>query len=250
MPGSWMSSTNVPRPRMKRASSLRGTGPYAPFGSALISLPPSRCVVPEARQRAPRFGRAGDAPGSSVGGGSPAPGCREAVAAFGPAPAALRPADVSSALPGFRTMAAATVAVMLLRCPLDRPHDVLVARAPADLAGQSLTELLRHRVRVVVEQPAGGQHHARRTEAALEPVAAGETLLDGVEPAVPFQAFHREHPPAVGHGGEHRARLHRQLVHPDHAGAAVRGVAAPVGAGQPELIAQEMDQQQPRLDIT
>src|SRR6266516_1059628 len=182
MPGSWMSSTNTPRPRMKRASSLRGTGPYAPFGSALMSLPPSRCVA--------------------------------------------------------------------LRCPLDRPHDVLVARAPAYLAGQRLPDLRGRRVRVVIEQPAGGQHHARRAEPALELVAAGGTLMDRVEPAVPFQAFHREHPPAVGHGREHRARLHRQLVHPDHAGAAVRGVAAPVRAGEPELIAQEVDQQQPRLDLT
>src|SRR6266487_1980776 len=101
-----------------------------------------------------------------------------------------------------------------------------------------------------IEQPAGGQHHARRAEPALEPVAAGETLLDRVEPAVSFQAFHREHPPAVGHGREHRARLHRQLVHPDHAGAAVRGVAAPVRAGEAELIAQQVDEQQPRLDLT
>src|SRR5215471_7199078 len=120
MPGSWMSSTNTPRPRMKRASSLRGTGPYASLGSVLI-----------------------------------------------------RP-------PGFRTMAAATVAAMVLRCPLDRPHDVLVARAPAHLAGQGLTDLRRRRVRVVIEQPAGGQHHARRAEPALQPVAAGETLLDRV----------------------------------------------------------------------
>ena len=39
MPGSWMSSTNMPRPRMKRASSLRGTGPYAPFGSGALIQP-------------------------------------------------------------------------------------------------------------------------------------------------------------------------------------------------------------------
>src|SRR6266550_2026267 len=204
MPGSWMSSTNMPRPRMKRASSFRGTGPYAAFGSA---------------PAAPWSG----------------PGWR---------------ADVSSGPLRRRTMAAVAVVAMVLRCPLDRPHDVLVARAPAYLAGQRLPDLRRRRVRVVIEQPAGGQHHARRAEPALEPVAAGETLLDRVEPAVPFQAFHREHPPAVGHGREHRARLHRQFVHPDHAGAAVRGVAAPVRAGEPELIAQEVDQQQPRLDLT
>src|SRR5262245_65842908 len=86
-------------------------------------------------------------------------------------------------------MAAATAAATVLRCPLDRPHDVLVARAPADLAGQRLPDLPRGGVRVVVEQPAGGQHHARRAEPALEPVAPGEALLDRVEAPVTFHAL-------------------------------------------------------------
>ena len=38
-------------------------------------------------------------------------------------------------------------------------------------------------------------------------------------------------------------------VQPDDAGPAVGGVAAPVRAGQAQVVAQEMDQQQPRLDI-
>ena len=57
-----------------------------------------------------------------------------------------------------------------------------------------------------------------------------------------------QHPVAVGHRGQHGARLHRGLVQPDHAGPAVGGVAAPVRPGQPQLVAQEVDQQQPRLD--
>ena len=64
-----------------------------------------------------------------------------------------------------------------------------------------------------------------------------------------LQPLHREHPVPVGHGGEHRAGLHRGLVQPDHARAAVRGVAAPVRAGEAQLVAQEVDQQQPRLDL-
>src|SRR5205809_4426922 len=72
---------------MSRASSS-GLPPVAGPVVALIPLPPSRCVAPEARQPALRFGRAGGAPDSAVGGGSSAPGCRNAVAAFGSAPAA------------------------------------------------------------------------------------------------------------------------------------------------------------------
>ena len=54
---------------------------------------------------------------------------------------------------------------------------------------------------------------------------------------------------AAGHRGQHRARLHRLVVQPHHAGAAVAGVAAPVRAGQAEVVAQEVHQQQAALDL-
>ena len=54
---------------------------------------------------------------------------------------------------------------------------------------------------------------------------------------------------AVGLDGEHRAGLHRLAVEQDGAGAAVGGVAADVGAGQAQVLAQEVDQQQARLDL-
>ena len=53
----------------------------------------------------------------------------------------------------------------------------------------------------------------------------------------------------VGHRGERGARLHRLAVDQHHAGAAVAGVAPPVGAGQPERLAQEVHEQQPRFDV-
>src|SRR4249919_2298395 len=56
-------------------------------GGALI-WPPSRCVVPEARQPAPRLVAPEARQMAQQGGGSSAPGSRNAVAAFGPAPAA------------------------------------------------------------------------------------------------------------------------------------------------------------------
>ena len=54
---------------------------------------------------------------------------------------------------------------------------------------------------------------------------------------------------AGGHGGERGARLHRFAVDQHHAGAAVAGVAPPVGAGQAERLAQEVHEQQPRFDV-
>src|SRR5262249_61145652 len=55
-----------------------------------------------------------------------------------------RPARTRSFRPsGHQTVAAATVVAPVPGGPAHRPHDVLVARAAADLAGQRLTDLLR-----------------------------------------------------------------------------------------------------------
>ena len=54
---------------------------------------------------------------------------------------------------------------------------------------------------------------------------------------------------AGGLRGQHGAGLHRLAVDMDDAGAALRGVAADMGAGQAEILAQEMDEQRSVLDI-
>ena len=53
---------------------------------------------------------------------------------------------------------------------------------------------------------------------------------------------------AVGLGGEHRARLHRLAVEQHGARAARRGVAADVGAGEAEHVAQVLHEQRAGLD--
>ena len=54
---------------------------------------------------------------------------------------------------------------------------------------------------------------------------------------------------AVGLDREHRARLDRPAVDVDGAGAALAGVAADVRAGEPELLAQRLDEQRAPLDL-
>ena len=49
--------------------------------------------------------------------------------------------------------------------------------------------------------------------------------------------------------GERRAGLDRLAVDVDDAGAALRGVAADMGAGEAQVFAQELDQQRARIDI-
>src|SRR5215472_12548153 len=92
-------------------------------------------------------------------------------------------------------------------CPLDRADDVLIAGAAADLAGDRLPDVGLTGIRDAVEQPPGGQHHARRAEAALQTVAGGEPLLHWVEPGAAGESLDCRDPPAVGRHGQHRARL-------------------------------------------
>ena len=63
------------------------------------------------------------------------------------------------------------------------------------------------------------------------------------------QALDGAHLVPGGHGGQRGARLHRLAVDQDDAGAAVAGVAAPVGAGEAERLAQEVHEQQPGFDV-
>src|SRR3569623_704415 len=72
-------------------------------------------------------------------------------------------------------------AALLGRGPQDGLDDVLVAGAAAQVARQREAHLVLGRVVVAVEQRAGGQHHPRRAEAALQAVLLLDALLDGVQ---------------------------------------------------------------------
>src|SRR3984957_9130588 len=69
----------------------------------------------------------------------------------------------------------------LLSGPEHRLDDVRVARAAAQVARQRPADVLLGRVRVLVQQLAGGHHHARRAEPALEAVLLPEALLERVQ---------------------------------------------------------------------
>src|SRR5262245_61491754 len=53
-------------------------------------------------------------------------------------------------------------------------HDVLVARAAAEVAGQRPTDLVLGRVRVLLEQRGGREHHPGGAEPALQAVLVRE----------------------------------------------------------------------------
>ena len=133
--------------------------------------------------------------------------------------------------------------------PPHRPDDGGVAGAPADLAGDRLADRLLARVgsrsssaRAVSSIPGVQKPHWSPWH-SMNPRCTGSRTPSTSRCSTVWTSW----PSAIG--GEHGARLHRLAVVQDDAGAAVGGVAAPVRAGQAELVAEEVDQQHPRLDV-
>ena len=75
-----------------------------------------------------------------------------------------------------------------------------------------------------------------------------ERLLHRVQLLAVGEALDGEHVGAVGLHRQHGAGLERLAVDMDHAAAALRGVAADMGPGQPQDFPQQLDQQGARLD--
>src|SRR5215208_8143583 len=86
--------------------------------------------------------------------------------------------------PTGRSSAMAMCSLLVLGRPANRGDDVLVARAAADAAGDRGADLLLRRVRVLVEQTAGGHQHAGRAEPALERMLLVEAFLHRIQFAI------------------------------------------------------------------
>ena len=86
--------------------------------------------------------------------------------------------------------------------------------------------------------------------AALQAVVLAEGLLHRMQrPVRRRQALDGEHVGAFELQREHGAGLHRLAVDLHDAGAALRGVAADMRAGEPQILAQQLHQQRARIDI-
>src|SRR5881409_2812713 len=124
-----------------------------------------------------------------------------------------------------------------------------VTRAPAQVALQSVTNLLARRFGIVVQQVDSGHNHARRTVAALETVTFPEALLHGMQLAVPGQAFNGRDFRAVRLHSQDSAGLHRAAVEKDGARAAERRFAPDVRAGKLAVVPQEIGEQGAGFDF-
>src|SRR4029077_7323766 len=132
---------------------------------------------------------------------------------------------------------------------LDRLDDVHVAGAAADVAADRPADLVVRRVGIVLDQGGADEHHPRGAETALQAVLLVKADLHRREAGGCCQSFHGGDAATVRLHRELGARLDGLRVDQDRAGAATRRVASDVSAGQPEVGAKEVDEQDARLDV-
>src|SRR5438105_7384981 len=138
---------------------------------------------------------------------------------------------------------------LLARGRLDRLEDVPVARAAADVALDRAGDLVVGGARVLPQERGRAHQHPGRAVAALERVVVGEGLLELRQLVLFGQALDGLDRGAVGLHREQHAALHERPVEDDAARAAVAGIAADVRAGQVEVVADQVDEQAPGLDL-
>src|ERR671921_627863 len=115
--------------------------------------------------------------------------------------------------------------VRVLLDELDGLHDVLVARATAQVPFQAFSYLLLRRIRILLQEADGGHDHARRAIAALETVRLVECLLHRMPHTVLRYAPDGGDLVPVSLHRKYRTRLDRLPVDVDRASPATSRVA-------------------------
>src|SRR5215208_1827138 len=158
-------------------------------------------------------------------------------------------APAEPARPEDAVASAGSLRDLLARGGPDRFDDVPVAGAAADVPLDRLRDLFVGRAGVLSQQRRRAHQHARRAVAALQSVVVAEGLLEGAQLLLfrePLDGLDRR---AVRLHREQHAALHERAVEDHAASAAVAGIAADMGASQVEVVADQVHEQAPRLDL-
>jgi hypothetical protein len=132
---------------------------------------------------------------------------------------------------------------------LNRFHNILIACAAAQIAGDSPTNVALGWLGILLKERIRRHQHAGSTEPALQTMLLFEAFLQRVK--LPFleKSLNRKKLRSIRLDGKHRARLDCLSAQDDGASAAVARVAANVCAGQPQRFANEMNEQKPGFYI-
>src|SRR5881409_2914973 len=115
---------------------------------------------------------------------------------------------------------------------LHRAHDFVVSRAPAEVAGQPVSDLVLRRFGRALQQRLAGHQEPRRADPALQGRVLQEPLLQRMEPLALGHAFDRLDASAADLAAQHEAGAHQPAVQGHAAGAAVARGAAFLTAGE------------------
>src|SRR5262245_13299739 len=121
----------------------------------------------------------------------------------------------------------------LSRRRLDGAYNLVIAGAPAEIAGKTEADLFFGRVLVLCEQSAGRDQKARRADAALERGMLDEFALQRMKLVAIRHALDGLDLASFGFSTEHEAGADELAVDDDAASAAVAGAAALLGAREP-----------------
>src|SRR5712672_1072404 len=147
---------------------------------------------------------------------------------------------------GWPTYLVAIASIMAMRLRgkgLNCAHDVGVAGAAADIAGELVADFTLGRILVLLEQLAHRHDHPGRAEAALQGVMLVESRLHRMQGATARrEAFDRRDRRAVGHDSENRAGFDGLSVDIDGAGATLRRVATDMGPGEAKIVPEQVHQ--------
>src|SRR3954451_357314 len=125
-----------------------------------------------------------------------------------------------------------------------RRDDRHIASTAADVPAEEFAQLGFARVRLVPHIPVESNQDARGAEAALQRVMTTECCLQNREPTgLRRKALDRADASAVGLHGEREAGARRYAIDLDGAGTAHAMLAADMGAGETETVAQEIGEQ-------
>ena len=119
-----------------------------------------------------------------------------------------------------------------------RPHDLPVARAPAQHPAERIEHLRLGRRAWPVEEGARRHQHARRADPALRRAVLVERPLQPAQATVLRQPLDRGNRAASHLAERHQAGTDLLSVQQHRAGAAIPRIAADLGAGQSEMVAE------------
>jgi len=137
----------------------------------------------------------------------------------------------------------------LFRGVLNGLDNVVISSAAAKVTFQGVSNLGLGRIRIALEKLHGGEDHAWGAKATLKAMFFPESFLNWMELSVGCQALDRHDACPISLYREDGARLDRFTVDEDGACAALGRVAANVGAGQPQDIAQVMNEKETRFYV-